>query len=44
VPEAEEDGDYGDGFKRLLIEAKETFRHNGSDFVMNDNSAEVRMV
>jgi hypothetical protein len=44
VPEAEEDSDYGDGFKGLLIEASETFRHNGPDFAMNDNGVKARTV
>ena len=44
VPEAEEDDDYGDGFKELLIEARETFTHKEPDFVINDKDVETRTV
>jgi hypothetical protein len=44
VPEAEEDDDYGDGFKELLIEARETFTHKDPDVVINDKGVETRTV
>ena len=44
MPELEEDDEYGDGFKELLIKAREKFRHKGSDFVINGKAVETRTV